>query len=268
MANKKNLLAVIGVIVILIIGIAAGIYLIRRQQKKIQASVTGGQATIAITPQTGTYQVGDNITTNISFNSAGIPISGIAVRLKYFYSGNIPELYASNLNINPTLLSAGDWSCPVKKIDVATTEVSIDISCVNFSSSGFTSTQDTNLASFEIKANKIPTTNPTSISFDAQKSVITRKSDGEDVLLIPESMASYTITGSDGGLGGGSATITPSPTATATSSATITPSPTAKTSTPNATTSADLPETGFSLPTLLGIITGSALLIVSLYLAF
>lgn len=259
--GKKNLLAVIGIIVILIIGIAAGIFLILRREQKSTASVPGGQATVSVSPQTGTHQVGETFAVNLNFNTAGVAISGLTVRLKYPYAGETPELSASNLTINPTLLSGGDWSCPVKKIETGTTEVTLDISCVNFSTNGFISNQDTLLATFDLKVNKTPATNPALLSFDAVKSVITRKVDGEDVLLTPSSIGTYTVSGTGGGLGGAGV----SPTATATS----TPKATAKTSTVSATpTSAPaLPESGFSLPTVIGLAAGGLLLVFSLYLA-
>jgi len=264
MRNKKFLIIGFTILVILV-GIATGIFLVRRRQyRESQASIPGGQAKVFLSPATGIFTVGDTINTNISFNTGGVAISGVTIRLTYNYSGTTPELSPSDPVINPVLLSSGDWNCPVKKTDIDVSQVIIDISCVNFSSSGYQSTIDTRLASFDLQANREPTTNPISLVFNAQKTVITRKTDGEDVLLTPETGAQYTIEAI-----GGSGTTAPTATPTSTPYSTATPSPS-----PSASASAeptlppDVPATGISLPTLTALTAAFTLLAAAFYLAF
>lgn len=253
--SVKTILAII-VILIVVVSIPVAVYLIRqRQEIREKAAVPTGQATVSLSPTSATYDVGQSFNVGVSFNTANIAISAVAVRLTYPYSGTTPEITASNIQINPSLLATGSWSCPVKTVNPASGTVQIDIACVNTDIDGFTSSTDTQLASFAMVANQAPATNPTTLRFDSNLSVITQKSDGQDVLLIPTSTGSYTISGAaptpsptptpttsaqsptptatpTGGVGGG-ATATPTPT-TGAGSGTVTPTPT-KTPTPTPT---------------------------------
>ena len=254
--SVKTILAII-VILIVVVSIPVAVYLIRqRQEIREKAAVPTGQATVSLSPTSATYDVGQSFNVGVSFNTANIAVSAVAVRLTYPYSGTTPELTASNIQINPSLLATGSWSCPVKTVNPASGTVQIDIACVNTDIDGFTSSTDTQLASFSLVANQVPASNPTTLRFDSNLSVITQKSDGQDVLLIPTSTGSYTISGGaqtptpsptttqasptpsatpTGGIGGGAtATPTPTPTGGAGVSGTATPTPT-KTPTPTPT---------------------------------
>ena len=88
----------------------------QRQEIRKKASVPEGQATVIISPASGTYQIGETIPVNILFNTNGVSISAIALRLTYPFSGNSPKVTPSNILINQTLLNTGDWSCPIKTI--------------------------------------------------------------------------------------------------------------------------------------------------------
>lgn len=220
-----------------VIGLSLTVFLAqKRQETRKKAAVPEGQATVFLSPSSGTYPVGQPFSTSIAFNTAAIPISGIALRLTYSYSGATPELTASDLQISPSLLATGDWSCPVKTITPEGGTVKIDVACVNINIQGFSTSTETALASFNLRAGQIPATNPTIIRFDPSQSIITRKSDGQDILLLPSSTGSYTIAPA-----GATATPTPGPTATPTPFPTATPTPIATstpvpTPTPSATT--------------------------------
>jgi len=269
MRGKSKLILAILLILFLAASIPITIFLVRqRQEIRKRAAVPEGEATVSLFPTTGTYQVNQSFSVSVNFNTANIPVSAIAVRITYPYTGTIPEVTASGIEINSSLL-ASDWGCPVKTIAPLGGTVNIDIACVNTGIAGFTTTTDTLLASFDLVANRIPTTNPITVSFDRTLSVITRKADGTDILLIPTSTGYYTFTGEapptptpTSGVGGWPTptpspipTLTPTPTSTLIAEATATPTVSPE----------EVPETGGFTSTLLLLISGGALLILGFF---
>jgi len=113
---------------------------------------------------------------------------------------------------------------------------------------------------------RAPSVSPLVLRFDPAKSVITRKSDNEDILLIPASTGSFTIAGSQTQV-----TLTPTPsvrlttTPTPTTKVSGTPTPTRST-TPTPTT-AQLPDAGVSYPTLFGLGLGILVIVGAVLLA-
>lgn len=259
------------IIVVAIGGFVAGLMLLnQRQELREEASVPGGQAQVSITPDTGTFKVGDSIQTSVYFNPANISISGVAVKILYPFTGATPEVSVSNITISSALLSSGDWSCPTQESKQEGSNVVVNIACGNISASGFTSNSNVLLANVTLRVDRELQTNPMVVRFDPADSVITRKSDNQDILLIPTSTGSYTI---------GSAS--PSPTVVAsvtpTRSPSLTPTPTkipTATATPKATGSAtvtptrtQLPDAGVSYPTIFGIGFGVLIILGALMLA-
>jgi hypothetical protein len=277
----KKLAVVFVIIAVAIGGFATGLYLLRqRQDIREQAAVPGGDAEVSLTPATGNYNVGDTINTSVNFNTAGIAVSGIAVRLSYPFSGSTPEVSVSGIRVNTALLSSGNWTCPTQNASQQGGNVIIDIACANTSASGFTSGSDTLLANIDLKINRAPSA-ALEVRFDPALSVVTRKSDNQDILLIPSSTGNYTIAGAV------AVTSTPVPTAvqgtptpttiaaspTRVATGTRTPTPTVdagtggigETLTP--TPSTTLPDAGVSYPTLMGIGLGMMVLIGAALLA-
>ncbi|OGM18508.1 hypothetical protein A2686_02805 [Candidatus Woesebacteria bacterium RIFCSPHIGHO2_01_FULL_38_10] len=264
MPVKKIAVALV-IILVAVGGFAAGLILLReRQDLREKASTPTGTTEVSISPETGSYEIGESIETTIYFNPAGIAISGVAVRLMYPFSGGTPEVSVENIEINSTLLATGDWTCPTQDSTQQGESVIIDIACANTSASGFSASENTLLANVNLKVNRPPAVNPITLRFDAASSVITRKTDNQDILLIPSSTGVYTI---------GEAEVTPTspPEATLTPTGTLvatrTPTPTSRlTVTPTSTISAtptvtskggeELPDAGISYPTIMGIVIG------------
>jgi hypothetical protein len=282
MSSKKVLVAVL-IIVVAIGGFVAGLSLLKqRQDLREQAAVPAGKTEVSISPSSGNFNVGDTFQASVSFNTASIAISGVAARLTYVYSGSSPEMTVDKIEINPSLLSTGDWTCPTQSSSQEAGNVVIDIACANTSAAGFTSNANVLLAKVDFKVQRTPAVNPIVVRFDPAMSVITQKSNSQDILLIPSSTGTYTIAG------GAAATLTPtatptkgpSATPTPTSKATGTPTPTTSlTTTPTSTVSATLtpttvttkgglPEAGVSYPTFLGVGAGILVIILSVLLAF
>lgn len=276
----KKLAVVFVIIAVAIGGFVTGLYLLRqRQDLREKAAVPGGEAKVSISPATGNYNVGDTINTSVSFNTAGIAVSGIAVRLSYPFSGATPEVSVSGIRVNSALLSSGNWTCPTQNASQQGGNMVIDIACANTSASGYTSTTDTLLANIDLKVNRAPSA-ALEVKFDPERSVVTRKSDNQDILLIPSSSGKYTIAG---------ATVT-SPTPTTRPG---TPTPTTKVSSPTPTkkvtatpttaggvgggevtntpsprpTSGELPDAGVSLPTVMGVGLGTLVILGAMLLA-
>src|SRR4029079_12204397 len=148
------------------------------------------------------------------------------------FSGSTPEVSVTGIRVNSALLSNGNWTCPTQNASQQGGNVVIDIACVNTSAAGFTSTTDTLLANVDLKINKAPLA-LLEVKFDPALSVVTRKTDNQDILLIPSSTGSYTIAGAGAGVETATptptraGTATPTPKPTATTKATATPKPTA-----------------------------------------
>lgn len=277
MPTKKIVVALL-IIVVAIGGFVAGLVLLRqRQDLGEDAAVEGGQATVAITPDEGTYEVGDSISVGIHFNPSNIAISSVGVRMSYPFTGATPEVTVSSVDINPSFLSSADWTCPTQtdpRLDG--NNVIIDIACANTGSGGFTANTDTLLADLTLYVERPVSVNinPLTLRFVSQTSMITRWRDNQDILLIPESTGSYTISST-----GTEPTQTPTPTgigdpgdltATPTTTATVTPTRVTTgttTLTLSPTAAETLPDAGVSFPTLVGLGAGMFILLAALVLA-
>ncbi|KKQ43185.1 MAG: hypothetical protein US60_C0006G0029 [Microgenomates group bacterium GW2011_GWC1_37_8] len=268
MTSRKILVAFL-IILVAVGGFVAGLFLLReRQDLREEAAVPTGQAKVSIKPESGSFNVGDDVPMQIYFNPANIPISGVAVRLTYGFSGSSPEVSVSAINVNATMLSTGDWTCPTQESRQEGSDVVIEIACANTSSAGFVANSDTLLADVTLKVNKAPSVSPFLVRFDPAESVITRKSDNSDILLIPTSTGSYSIAGSGVQV---SPTVTPrvSISPTPTTRVTATPTTRVPTASPTATTKGgeQLPVAGVSYPTVFGIGLGILVIVGGVLLA-
>jgi hypothetical protein len=261
MPAKKIVVALL-IIVVAIGGFVAGLVLLQdRQDIEEEASTPTGTATASISPESGNYEVGDTIDTRVSFDPKGVVINGVAVRLTYPFSGSTPEVAVSSIEVNSSLLSSGDWTCPTQDSNLSGDTVIIDIACANTSAEGFTANTDTLLANVKLNVERTPQASPFVVRFDNVNSVIYRKSDNQDILLVPFSEGSYAIGGAASTVtptSGVTGTVTPTPKTTLT----VTPTPTSTlsgtvTPTPTVTTKGgELPDAGVSLPTVFGISFG------------
>ena len=258
MPAKKILVALL-IIAVAVGGFVAGLVLLQENQNlEEEASTPTGTATATINPETGNFNIGDTINTSVYFNPKGVVINGVAVRLTYPFSGSSPEVTVTSIEVNSSLLTSGDWTCPTQDSSLSGDTVVIDVACANTSAAGFTADADTLLANVRLNVTRVPQASPFVLRFDNVRSVIYRKSDNQDILLVPTSTGSYTI--------GGSQTITPTrgitgtvtPTPKITSALTPTISPT-RTLSPTPTLAAgngQLPDAGVSLPSIFGVSFG------------
>lgn len=256
----KKIFAALFIIVVAVGGFVAGLYLLRqRQNASLPAAVPTGDAKVYISPEANQVAIGETFDSTISFNTQGIPISGIAIQLVYPFSGTSPEVTMQGISISSGLTSS-DWTCPTQNSRTESGNVIVEIGCANTSSSGFVSTQNTDLATVTFKAERQPITSPVTMRFDPANSVITRKSDNQDILLIPESVGAYTVGEAS------QVTVTLTPTARPTG-VTRAVSPTTGAVSSGTPTPTALPDTGAITPTLVGAIFGGLVIIGALVLA-
>lgn len=270
-------LLILLIVVVLVAGVIAGIVLVQQRQNLSQkASPLTGAASVSLQPLQASFDRNTPYPVSVFFNTGGTAISTISVRLTFSNLG----VTASGIQVSSSLLSSGDWTCPVKSITSVGSTGQIDIKCLNTSDAGFSSTANTLLGTFNLTADQVPVQNPLIVSFDAASTSMTQKSDASQVVVNLDGTGSYTITGGIAGsptptpilivssptptpLGTLLAQATSSPTPTATASSSAFPTPTSTTSATGSgslATNPPIPVTGFDIPTIMGLVGGGILL--------
>lgn len=181
------------------------------------ASVPGGTVEVSLSPTARTLNPGESTTVTVTLDTKGTPISGIAVRVLYPFSGTVPAMTASNPN---PLISQRDsnWSCQVVSTTVDTNVVKIDLGCLYVAQAGFISSTPIPLESFTLTAGSVSVSTPYTLSFEPASTVVTSKATGEDIAAIPTNTSIITVSATTA--------ATPTPTPTPTIGVTATPTPT------------------------------------------
>lgn len=180
------------------------------------AYTSGGVGKILVSPNSSTFQTGQTATIDVLFNSSGIAISGVSVRLT-FSVPSTPDLQV--IQIQPNTALSG-WSFPIVSTDTSSGKTTIDIMALNSTTTGYTTNTNTKLATISVKA--LAPFSAKAISFDQTQTKMLRKSDAADI--------AGTLTNGSYNASGNSI----NPTATPTNTPTNTPVPTA-TNTPTPT---------------------------------
>lgn len=269
MPTKQKVAALL-LVIFAVIGSVAGIILLRqRTDLEEEAAVPEGDAEVSIFPTEGTFEIGDTFPVSVFFNTKNIAINGIAVKLNYPYGGATPEFVTSDIEINSVLQSSGEWTCPTKNVSAQAGTVTIEIACSNISASGYSTNTETLFATFNLSIERAPAFDPLVVRFDNQSSISPLIGPGSDILLIPQSTGTYTVSGSQP-----VATATPTDVPDGTPTTQPTASPTVKvTAAPTSTVSAQitptttLPVAGVSFPTIIGIGLGILVIIGAFILA-
>jgi len=221
-ANKNQLFLGLGLVGLVVVGILIGRMMTNQNQdNRGSASVEGGLAQVGITPTNRQLSPGESSNMTVTFNTNGVAISGIAVRLLYNYTGAAPGLDADN--IRPSLDQDSGWMCPVKEVSTSGGTVYIDLGCISTNTAGFSTTNMTELFAFTLTAGDNPSSTPFTIMFDPVQTKITKKSDGQDAAATPASKATVSIVDTNP-----SSTPVPtvSPNPSTTPTPTLTPAPT------------------------------------------
>ncbi|HVT62077.1 MAG TPA: hypothetical protein VHD33_01140, partial [Legionellaceae bacterium] len=275
------------VIIILSAGVVVGLILLKSNKQFNQKAFNqNGTATVTISPATGSFDLNTPNTVSVNFNTGGLSVKGISMRIDYSNIG----VQADNIQISTDLLQQG-WTCPVKTVSSNGSTDNIDISCAfTTAGAGYSNNSDTTLATFTVTPSQVPPVNPVIFSFDPDPTLtqVTLASDGSDIALTPSSTGSFTVNSAISQSPTptptvivstptptpsliAAATDTPVPTSTATtaptSTATAAPTATATsssaTTSPTATPNTNLPVTGFDTPTIVGGGIGVTLLMLA-----
>lgn len=209
----------IGIIVFLLLATPLTLWLLwHNQNPNTKASIPAGTGTVSVIPTTKAIEVGQKTPVSVYFNPNGVRISGVAVRLKFKNdNASSPEVLASDLLVNTQEINGNnDWTCPVLKIKSDGAESNVDISCLNTSLEGFTTTSEILMATFNLEAKSMPSQNPLIVSFDPAESKMWRKDNAEDILQTPAGQLALTVSSPNGN---------PSPTPSATPAPSPSPSP-------------------------------------------
>lgn len=163
-----------------------------------RASTPTGVARLILEVGSPIY-LGDNVPVKVMLDTAGENISAVGFRLSYNLTSTPPEMEVIDritaeagvqIETQGTQL-AGDLNATVNSVDISNPlKRVIDFSAVSVSPTGFRSTGAQHLATIWLKANKISTV---TINHDAIRSKITKKANGEDILLTMPALLLSTV---------------------------------------------------------------------------
>ncbi|MBP9781182.1 hypothetical protein KBC89_00850 [Candidatus Woesebacteria bacterium] len=216
--SPKAIIITLGGILIMSIGVIIALVVSSSSvDPRKSASVPGGTVEVSLSPTARTLNPGESTTVTVTLDTKGTPISGIAVRVLYPFSGTAPSMTASNPN---PLISQRDsnWSCQVVSTTVDTNAVKIDLGCLYVAQAGFISSTPIPLESFTLTAGSVSVSTPYTLSFEPASTVVTSKATGEDIAAIPTNTSIITVSATTA--------ATPTPTPTPTIGITATPTPT------------------------------------------
>ncbi|HNQ16808.1 MAG TPA: hypothetical protein PKJ26_02500 [Candidatus Woesebacteria bacterium] len=216
--SPKAIIITLGGILIMSIGVIIALVVSSSSvDPRKSASVPGGTVEVSLSPTARTLNPGESTTVTVTLDTKGTPISGIAVRVLYPFSGTVPAMTASNPN---PLISQRDsnWSCQVVSTTVDTNVVKIDLGCLYVAQAGFISSTPIPLESFTLTAGSVGVSTPYTLSFEPASTVVTSKATGEDIAAIPTNTSIITVSATTA--------ATPTPTPTPTIGVTATPTPT------------------------------------------
>lgn len=216
--SPKAIIITLGGILIMSIGVIIALVVSSSSvDPRKSASVPGGTVEVSLSPTARTLNPGESTTVTVTLDTKGTPISGIAVRVLYPFSGTVPAMTASNPN---PLISQRDsnWSCQVVSTTVDTNVVKIDLGCLYVAQAGFISSTPIPLESFTLTAGSVSVSTPYTLSFEPASTVVTSKATGEDIAAIPTNTSIITVSATTA--------ATPTPTPTPTIGVTATPTPT------------------------------------------
>jgi len=169
------------------------------QPASIIIKPSSGIGSISLSPSTSDIAVDSVFPVAINFQTGGVSISSLVMRLIFDYSGATPELNVVDASGNlankvfPNSALSNDWNFSVNSVTRASSKVTIDLAALNTNPSGFSSSTQTNLATMYLKAGSVPATNPVVLTFDMTKTRMLAKNDPTQDILGSASGASYTV---------------------------------------------------------------------------
>ncbi len=258
--NKKKgriALIILGIL-LLVVGTAIGIILVKKNQEiREKAATPTGTVRVFLSPESKTIKKGETFDVNVLLDTAGNYISALTINLTYQYSSSEPPIKVENIQINSSLLVNGNWNFPIKTYDASNGLAGIRIGGLNSSTTGYKTSGEETVATITFKGYD---SGSITLAFEPTTTKATNKTTGEDILLTPSSTGNYSVEASQ-------TTETPTPSTTPTPPSTGTNRPTStpiniNTPTPSP---APQPESGVSTPTLIGVGGGIVLILLSVF---
>lgn len=185
-------------------------------------SATSGQATLMLSPDTGTFAVGDKVTMQVLLDTKGLEVSQVDFKLQY--DPSYLEVQDSDLTKAGLQIKDGDlFEVLLSSSPVNTTTGMIQYSKLALSESKYYKTAGTpgKVATIDFKALKAGSTELTFQTTDGVSTKVYRATDDSQVLG-EVTNADLTITGTASGTASATPTATVSPTTMATPSAAAT----------------------------------------------
>ncbi len=221
--SPKAIIITLGGILIMSVGVIVALVVSSSSvDPRKSASVPGGTVEVSLSPSARTLNSGESTTVTVTLDTKGTPISGIAVRVLYPFSGTVPSMTASNPN---PLIAQRDsnWSCQVVSTTVDTNVVKIDLGCLYVAQDGFISSTPIPLESFTLTAGSVSVSTPYTLSFEPASTVVTSKASGEDIAAIPTNSSIITVSAATAATPSPTIGVTATPTPTISTTATPTP---------------------------------------------
>lgn len=225
MNTKVAIVSIIGLVSV--VGLLVGIYLVQQTQllDKDASVVTGGKATVSLSPLAANIAVGESKDITVSLNTGTEQIQGFQFVLNFTYSGESPidAAVTGIRNINGSTFS---YNGATNTVVIGGGSGRIVIAGSIDSGSMSTNNESVAVANIKLTGRKASTT-PVSLTFSSsnQENRVYSGTPAVDILTIPASVGTYTITGG----------TQPSPTNTPTPINSPTPSVTGRPNNPTPT---------------------------------
>ncbi len=195
-------------------------------------STTAGQATLLLSPETGTFAVGEKVTMQVLLDTKGLEVSQVDFKLQY--DPSYLEVQDSDLTKTGLQIKDGDlFEVLLSSSPVNTTTGMIQYSKLALSESKYYKTTGTpgKVATIDFKALKAGSTELAFQTTDGVSTKVYRATDDSQVLgEVTNADISITASGTSSATASASPSVSATPTMSASSTATVTPSavPTAK----------------------------------------
>lgn len=195
MNTKVAIVSIIGLVSV--VGLLVGIYLVQQTQllEKDASVISGGKATVTLNPATATMAVGATQDVAVMLNTGTEQIQGFEFVLNFTYSGESPidAAVTGMRNINGTTWS---YNSSLNTVVIGGGSGRIVIAGSIDSGSMSTNSEAITVANIKLTGRRATTT-PVSLTFSSsnQDNRVFSGTPAVDILTIPASVGTYTVTG-------------------------------------------------------------------------
>lgn len=195
MNTKVAIVSIIGLVSV--VGLLVGIYLVQQTQllDKDASVISGGKATVALNPTTASMAVGATQNIAVTLNTGTDQVQGFEFVLNFTYTGEAPidAAVTGMRNINGTTWS---YNSSLNTVVIGGGSGRIVIAGSIDSGSMSTNNEAITVANITLTGRRATTT-PVSLTFSSsnQENRVFSGTPAVDILTIPASVGTYTVTG-------------------------------------------------------------------------